>query len=71
MFRREGMWVKRGRDNEIVSIIRATSNFRDRYYDWKTESFKPCKPVTEIGMSDDWEKVQEEDLLKELDKEDW
>lgn len=70
-FKRGGFWIKRSK-GEIVAIVKAGGMYEDSYYDWKTGRFKPCpNSVMELGMSDDWDKVPEEQVLKELGKKHW
>lgn len=70
-FNRRGYWVKRSQ-GEICAIVKADEYYNDMYWDWKKEEFDDCpNPVMELGMSDEWDKMKEEDILKELGWEDW
>ncbi|MCH3950955.1 MAG: hypothetical protein LKE33_08520 [Acidaminococcus sp.] len=70
MFSRDGFWVRR-RQGKIIAIIHA-DNYKDSRYNFETGKFEPReRPFTELGMSDDWDKEDEEDLLKELGKKKW
>jgi hypothetical protein len=70
MFKRNGFWVRR-RKGKIIAIVHA-NNYNDSLYNFDTEEFDPCDhPVTELGMSDEWDKVDEKELLEELGKEAW
>ena len=52
-------------------MVRASDHYKDRAYNWETGEFEDCPPVYELGMSDDWDKEDEIDVLHELGKEDW
>lgn len=69
-FNREGFWVRRGVGG-IISMVRASDKYNDRSYNWETGEFEDCPTVYELGMSDDWSKEDELDVLHELGKEDW
>ncbi len=70
---RNGFWVRKSlRNNEVISLIKVENGYEDFYWDFDEERFERAeRNVAELGMSDDYDFIDEKEALELLGRSSW
>lgn len=69
---REGYWVRTLINGEVSSVVYATNDYKDRYWDIDNHVWVDLEnPVMDLSDNDDWDKVPESEALSTLGLTAW
>jgi len=71
-FVREGYWIRKSLDGEVLAVYRADPNYHDFVYNTELKTWVELdNPINALGVSDDYDKTTEQEALVALGIESW
>ena len=70
---RNGFWARTSLSTgELISLIKVENDYEDSYWNFDTNEFvRLTKPVMDLGMSDDYDSIDEQEALELLGRVSW
>ena len=71
-FVREGYWIRKGIEGDVLAVYRADPDYHDYVYNTKLGMWVELDiPKSEFGVDDDYDKATEEGALAALGISEW
>lgn len=71
-FVREGYWIRKSLSGEVLAVYRADPNYHDFVYNTELKAWVELEnSIADFGVSDDYDKITEQEALVALGIESW